>query len=144
MECAKRGAANGQTPWQAERQSRPPGKPRPIQVAAKCGVCIVALLGFVVLATTFVARLASIRILPATQFAEDSIRGSLTKRVQFGHTQIRCVCDFDHKIGLSLAIGLFTKNRRYLNFAWQLFKFFAVFAVVIMALFVLERLILVI
>src|SRR5712691_7245633 len=66
-------------PWQAERQSRPPGKPRPIQVAAKCGVCIVALLGFVVLATTFVARLASIRILPATQFAEDLIRGSLAE-----------------------------------------------------------------
>ncbi len=62
------------------------GKPRdkadrpeshcPIRVAAKCGVCIVALLGFVVLATTFVARLASIRILPATQFAEDLSRGS--------------------------------------------------------------------
>src|SRR5712691_8514950 len=82
-------------PWQAERQSRPPGKPRPIQVAAKCGVCIVALLGFVVLATTFVARLASIRILPATQFAEDSIRGSLTKRVPFGHTQICCIYGAD-------------------------------------------------
>ena len=47
-------------------------------------------------------------------------------------------------IGLSLVIWLFTKNPRYLNFAWQLFKFFAVFALVIMALFVLERLILVI
>ncbi|MGH8711054.1 MAG: hypothetical protein ACREVA_07030, partial [Burkholderiales bacterium] len=46
-------------------------------VAAKFGVCVVALLGFVVLATTFVARLASIRILPATQSAEDLIRGSL-------------------------------------------------------------------
>jgi len=54
-----------------------PDKPRPIRVAAKCGVCIVALLGFVVLATTFVARLASVRILPATQSAEDLIRGSL-------------------------------------------------------------------
>ncbi len=64
-------------PWQAERQSRPPGKPRPIWVVAKCSVCVVALLGFVVLATTFVARLASIRILPATQSAEDLIRGSL-------------------------------------------------------------------
>ena len=48
-----------------------------LRVAAKCGVCVVALLGFVVLATTFVARLASIRILLATQFAEDLIRGSL-------------------------------------------------------------------
>ncbi len=36
-----------------------------------------ALLSFVVHATTFVARLASIRILPATQSAEDLIRGSL-------------------------------------------------------------------
>jgi len=47
-------------------------------------------------------------------------------------------------IGLSLAMWLFTNNPRYLNLAWQLFKFFAVFAVVVMALFVLERLILVI
>ena len=54
-------------------------KPRPVRVAAKCGVCIVALLGLVVPATTFVARLASIRILPATQFAEDLIRGSLIR-----------------------------------------------------------------
>jgi hypothetical protein len=51
-------------------------QPPSLRVAAKCGVCIVALLGFVVLATTFVARLASIRILPATQFAADLIRGS--------------------------------------------------------------------
>src|SRR5712691_12336046 len=78
MGCAKRGAANGHSPWQAERQSRPPGKPRPIRVAAKCGVCVVALLGFVVPATTFVTRLASIRILPATQSVEDLIRGSLS------------------------------------------------------------------
>ena len=54
-----------------------PDKPRPVRVAAKFGVCVVALLGFVVPATTFVARLASIRILPATQFAEELIRGSL-------------------------------------------------------------------
>lgn len=44
-------------------------------------------------------------------------------------------------IGLSWAVWLFTKNPRYLNFGWQLFKFFAVFAVVVMVLFVLERLI---
>ncbi len=49
-----------------------------LRVAVKCGVCVVALLGFVVLATTFVARLASIRILPATQSAEDLIGGSLS------------------------------------------------------------------
>lgn len=47
-------------------------------------------------------------------------------------------------IGLSLAMWLFTKNPRYLNFAWQLIKFSAVFVLVVMALFVLERLILVI
>jgi len=54
-----------------------PDKPPSLRVAAKCGVCVVALLGFVVLATSFVARLASLRILPTTQFAEDLIRGSL-------------------------------------------------------------------
>jgi Flp pilus assembly protein TadB len=48
-----------------------------LRVAAKCGVCGVALLGVVVLATTFVVRLASICILPATQSVEDLIRGSL-------------------------------------------------------------------
>ena len=53
-----------------------PDKPRPIRVAAKCAVCIVALLGLVVQATTFVARLASIRILPATQSVGDLVRGS--------------------------------------------------------------------
>ena len=46
-----------------------PDKPRPIRVAAKCGVCFVALLGIVAQATTFVARLAVIRILSATQSA---------------------------------------------------------------------------
>ena len=56
-----------------------PESHRPIRVAVKCGVCVVALLGFVVPATTFVARLASIRILPATQFAEDLIRGSFNR-----------------------------------------------------------------
>jgi surfeit locus 1 family protein len=77
MGCAKRGAANGHSPWQAERQSRPPAKPRPVRVAANCGVCVVALLGFVVFAMTFVARLASLRILLATRFTKDLIRGSL-------------------------------------------------------------------
>ena len=66
-------------PWQAERQSKPPGKPRPMRVAANCGVCIVALLGFVVQATTFVAHLATIRILPATRLTKDLIRGSIRK-----------------------------------------------------------------
>src|SRR5712692_3470547 len=49
-----------------------------LRVAAKCGVCVVALLGIVGSTTTFVARLASIRILPATQSAEDLIRGSFS------------------------------------------------------------------
>jgi uncharacterized membrane protein len=48
-----------------------------MRVAANCGVRIVALLGIVVQATTFVARLATIRILPATRFTKDLIRGSL-------------------------------------------------------------------
>ena len=60
-----------------------PDKPRPVRVAVKCGVCVVALLGFVVLATTFVARLAYFRILPATQFAEDLIRGSLEQSTYY-------------------------------------------------------------
>jgi len=47
-------------------------------------------------------------------------------------------------IALSIAMWLFTRNPRYLNFTWQLVKFLVVFAVVVMALFVLERLILVI
>ncbi len=54
-----------------------------LRVAAKCGICVVALLGFVVLATTFVARLAFIRILPATQSVEDLIRGSLGDMAAF-------------------------------------------------------------
>jgi len=49
-------------------------------VAAKCGACFVALLGIVAQATTFVARLAFIRILPATQSAWDLFRGSLSLR----------------------------------------------------------------
>ena len=61
-----------------------PDKPPSLRVAAKCGVCVVALLGFVVLATTFVARLASLRILPATQSAEDLIRGSLLHSIMSG------------------------------------------------------------
>ena len=48
-----------------------------MRVAAKCGACFVGLLGIVAQATTFVARLAFIRILPATQSAWDLFRGSL-------------------------------------------------------------------
>src|SRR2546425_4266188 len=67
--------------WQAPLASlatkQTAGKAPSLRVAAKCGACFVALLGIVTQATTFVARLAFIRILPATQSAWDSFRGSL-------------------------------------------------------------------
>jgi hypothetical protein len=44
----------------------------------------------------------------------------------------------------SLAMYLFTRNRRYLSFAWRVFQFAFVFLLVFMALYVLERLVLVI
>ncbi len=47
------------------------------RVAAKSGACCVALLGFVDRTTTFVARLAIIRILLATRSTEDLFSGSL-------------------------------------------------------------------
>ncbi len=59
-----------------------PDKPSSLRVAVTCGVCVVVLLGFVVLATTFVARLATIRILPATRFTKDLIRGSLMQHAR--------------------------------------------------------------
>src|SRR5713101_7540677 len=72
----KRGAhAAAPAPQASLTVSRQPS----LRVAAKYGVCVVALLGFVARTTTFVTRLASIRILPATQFAEDLIRGSLSR-----------------------------------------------------------------
>ncbi len=42
-----------------------------------------------------------------------------------------------------LAMYLFTRNRRYLTFAWRVFQFAFVFLLVFMALYVLERLVLV-
>ena len=44
----------------------------------------------------------------------------------------------------SLALYLFTRNRRYLTLAWRVFQFGFVFLLVVMALFVLERLVLVV
>jgi hypothetical protein len=44
--------------------------------AAQCGVCFAVLLGIVGSATTFVARLASIRIGPCSAAAWDLFRGS--------------------------------------------------------------------
>jgi hypothetical protein len=43
----------------------------------------------------------------------------------------------------SVAMYLFTRNRRYLAFAWRVFQFAFVFLLVFMALYVLERLVLV-
>jgi hypothetical protein len=47
-------------------------------------------------------------------------------------------------IGAALVLYLFTRNRRYLTFAWRGFQFTVVFLMVLMALYVLERLVLVV
>jgi hypothetical protein len=60
-----------QPPSQRAQRHRPPAKPVPVRVAAKLRVRCVALLGIVVPATTFVALLAIIAILPATRLMED-------------------------------------------------------------------------
>ena len=44
----------------------------------------------------------------------------------------------------SIALYLFTRNRRFLTFAWRVFQFAFIFLLVFMALYVLERLVLVI
>jgi hypothetical protein len=44
----------------------------------------------------------------------------------------------------SFALYLFTKNRRYLTFGWRVFQFGFVFLLVFLALYVLERLVLVV
>lgn len=44
----------------------------------------------------------------------------------------------------SFAMYLFTRNRRYLTFAWRVFQFAFVFLLVFMAFYVLERLVLVV
>jgi hypothetical protein len=44
----------------------------------------------------------------------------------------------------SFALYLFTRNRRYLTFAWRVFQFGFVFLLVFLALYLLERLVLVI
>ena len=43
----------------------------------------------------------------------------------------------------SFALYLFTRNRRFLTFAWRVLQFAIVFLLVFMALYVLERLVLV-
>ena len=44
----------------------------------------------------------------------------------------------------ALALYLFTRNRRYLTFAWRAFQFGFIFLLVFVTLYALERLVLVI
>jgi hypothetical protein len=44
----------------------------------------------------------------------------------------------------ALALYLFTRNRRYLTFAWRVFQFGLIFLLVFVTLYALERLVLVI
>lgn len=44
----------------------------------------------------------------------------------------------------SIALYFFTRNRRYLTVAWRVFQFAFVFLLIFMALYVLERLVLVV
>ncbi len=44
----------------------------------------------------------------------------------------------------AIVLYLFTRNRRYLTFAWRLFQFAFVFLLVFLALYLLERLVLVV
>jgi len=44
-------------------------------------------------------------------------------------------------IGGSLATYLLTRNRRYITFAWQLFKYSIVMVMIVLAFLVLERLV---
>lgn len=46
-------------------------------------------------------------------------------------------------VGAAGVLYLFTRNRRYLTFAWLVLKFAFVFVLVLAVLFVLERLILI-
>jgi len=75
MSCAKRGEASGLAPLASRATKQIARKAPSLRVAAKCGVCFVALLGIVGQATTFVARLAFIRI-----FASNAIRVGLVQR----------------------------------------------------------------
>jgi hypothetical protein len=47
-------------------------------------------------------------------------------------------------MGACLVLYLFTRNRRYLTFAWRVLQFAFVFLIAFLALYVLERLVLVI
>jgi hypothetical protein len=43
----------------------------------------------------------------------------------------------------AFGLYLFTRNRRYLTWAWRILQFAFVFVIVVMVLFVLERLVLI-
>ena len=43
-------------------------------------------------------------------------------------------------VGASAAVYLVTKDRRWLRFSWQIFKFGLIILLIILALFLLERL----
>jgi hypothetical protein len=47
-------------------------------------------------------------------------------------------------IGASFAMYLLTRNRRYVTFAWQVFKYGMVMAVIVLVFIVFERIVLVI
>lgn len=44
----------------------------------------------------------------------------------------------------SIALYIFTRNRRYLTIAWRVFQFAFVFVLIFLALYLLERLVLVV
>ena len=47
-------------------------------------------------------------------------------------------------LGVSLVLYLFSRNRRYLTFAWRVIQFAFIFLIAFLALYVLERLVLVV
>jgi hypothetical protein len=47
-------------------------------------------------------------------------------------------------VGACFVLFLFTRNRRYLSFAWRVLQFAFIFLIAFMALYVLERVVLVI
>ena len=47
-------------------------------------------------------------------------------------------------VGASLVMYLWTRNRRYVTFAWQVIKYGMVMAIIVLAFMLLERVILVV
>jgi hypothetical protein len=46
-------------------------------------------------------------------------------------------------VGAALAIYFFTRDRRYLHWAWQLFRFFVVLFAAVALFYIIERLVLI-